>query len=249
MTKSVAIVGFGPSAMYSIIACNELGIYPTVYSYNFNIQPGAFWLKWLPESVAPEFNQFDVTIKSIGTREEYIRKQWGSDYPKNYKSSFPDVEFIEKAYDPSDVMLRVFSEAIFNTVVLTEIYLDSDLITLGSSHDFVFHTFPSYSNLKAFKEDGVIIKVPTVSYDFETPKSMVVYNGLTVTPVVRTSFLYGRKMLELSSTSNIPYIRESTEAKFSSFFDIAPVDELEAVPFLAPNVIPLGRLADRRAHV
>ena len=241
----VAIVGFGPAAMYAIIACNDRGIYPTVMANAVNINPGAFWLKSVPKKFVDGTQQHRIVITKVGERENYIRKQW-NEFPVGYKSSFPDTEFVEYGYDPVVTVPWILSQLKFD-IEDTGKLGDPDLIKLGKKYDFVFHSFPSELARKTL--GNMIVKVPvTIStYDIKQG-NRVIYNGRKGDFVVRVSYLFGKKYTEYSVHNMDSKDLDSKTNRFSQSSNVRWIEDLRpislsiSVPYLAYNIIPIGRL-------
>lgn len=244
--KRIAIVGGGASAAYAILACEEHGIKPDVYIDQLRVQPGAFWLKWLPERLENSFEKIMVMINSGGTREEYIKKQWENP-PKNYKSSFPETQFVEWGYSPQEVLYDIFRSERATFFQLDEPLQDSDLLRLSADYNAVFHTFPSTAMKEKHKE--LLVNTLATVEDGEPIFNSVYYNGIQGTPVVRESFLFGHLFIEFAPTQ-IGYNRaKATGLKIIPFKDLRPTSENPVIEQLSSDIFPLGRLAQFDRHL
>lgn len=100
----VAILGSGPVAAYACAAAVAFGITPVIYGLRPKPlqRSGAFWLHYMPseyfygesdphsKAERPIHNErlpSSVKVKYLGTREEYVSKQWGH-YDKSWSCSF-----------------------------------------------------------------------------------------------------------------------------------------------------------------
>lgn len=237
MNKKVTIVGTGAASMYAVLACNDLGIKPALITNDggLRIQPGAYWLKWLPDSVRKSFESHNIYIDSTGVREVYKSKQWPF-HPDNYISSFPTETHIEKGYDPYIVLSDLFSnKERFSLEVTDHLITDSELMLLGRNCDAVFHSFPS-DKAKKLNEDS-FVKVPIVGRKVLSTTNLVVYDGVSSHDYVRISFLFGNIFEEYPAhVSPKKYVGELFLVN-----DLKPTKHEPFVPTVAENVLPIGR--------
>lgn len=240
MTKRVAIVGYGASAMYAVLACNDKGIIPTVYARTLTIPKGAFWLYSLPVEVGRKFINHKIRIASIGKREVYISKQWNiEDLPKTYKSSFPEKEEIRtNGYDPSTVIPYILSDSKRCRVErINRNFGDQDLQLLSKPYDFVFHSFPSSklrSMFSEYIEKRKVITIPSkdaiTSGYINSLENTVLYDGTYGNIFVRKSFLFDTVYLELGNYECKPLVEH--------ILDSIPNSSLSFFPDIKPNSVP-----------
>lgn len=245
MIKNVVIIGFGSSAMYAIVACNDFGIVPTVLANEINVNPGAFWLKYLPSRLMDGSIQERIVVTKVGDRENYIKKQWG-EIPKGYKSSFPEHEFIEYGYNPQHTIPYVLSKCDFKQKD-SGILKDKDILSLGKKYDLVLHSFPS--ELSKVHLGSMMVKIPVSLSNYNPEQgNRVIYNGREKDFVVRVSYLFGNKYTEYSSHYMDTKDLDSKTNRFSQQSNVVYIDDLKpinmnlSVPILSHNIIPIGRL-------
>lgn len=260
--KRVAIVGGGLSSVYAILACNECGIKPDIFIKDVADPVGAVYFSFLPEPVKKRFKAVNITMSMKGTADCYVRKQW-QEIPPSYYSSFPKEQHIVEGYDPVNVMKRIFASLrSCNRIELDHNMNEADLIGISSSYSYVFHSFASRSVRDAYSK--YVVMFPVViqfagGYQFldesQLPNkynfnNMIIYDGTPESIVVRESFLFGKRYLELSPRND--YSKEELEIIFPRstvrmLYDLDPSVDVSAEDLdklrIAPNIIPIGRAA------
>jgi hypothetical protein len=243
--KRVTIIGGGPSAVYAIVACNDYGIVPTVLSSGINLNPGAMWLHSIPERFAEGSKQERIVVTRVGERENYIKKQWG-EFPRGYKSSFPEYEHVEYGYNPQHTIPYILSKCDFEHFPCGNL-TDKEIITRSKQAELVFHSFPSELGRKHLGYMMAKIPVSVSTYDVKQG-NRVIYNGREKDMVVRVSYLFGKKSTEYSAHYMDSKDLDAKTNKFSKHDNVVYIDDLKptnltyTVPYLAYNIIPIGRL-------
>lgn len=193
----VAILGFGASSIFSIMACNDKGIEPTVVTKEIAKPPaGAFYYHWLPPKysnyVESEFIQYDYK----GTEDIYLRKQWG-DYPVG-SSSFNKYD-LEKGYNPTEVFHEFSLHARFGCS-LRERLSYSDIVNYCHSYNLVICTFP----VSEFTGIPKLVYRPVFSRNVYSFENIIAYNGCSRPKWVRKSTLFGKEHTEYADLSEVP---------------------------------------------
>lgn len=242
----VAIVGSGASSIYALLACNDMGIIPTIIANpnSLRIQPGSYWLKWLPRNVSRKFDAFFVKVSKIGTREGYISKQW-PEHPESYRSSFPDQQSEEFGFNPYEVLPTILLENNRYNFLSSKdkLITDADLADLGAKFDYVFHSFPTE---KCKNENSSILKkIPVKVSKISYPSNWVIYDG-TPSKFTRVSLLFGHKFIEYPHYETS--MQTNREGEVIWVQDIAPTSIAPNMHQIKENVIPIGRFGrmDRR---
>jgi hypothetical protein len=244
----IAIVGGGLSALNAVFACNANGIIPDVFIKDSPISLGAVYLRIIPDYLQERFRKQKIGTSFIGTREAYILKQWG-EVPDGYRSSFPEKNFEEYAYDPKPILEFVFLDRrLMKRINIDEKMQNNDLEYLSKLYDFVFYTFPLKSTLEQIS--SAVRRIPTVLFEgtsIDLPNK-IIYNGDSESFLVRKSIIFGNEVLELSS--RMEFTRRELETLFPNSkilfqMDLAPhVSEIKiSLERIADNVIPIGRYA------
>lgn len=236
----VAIIGSGPSAAFALLACSSFGIVPTMYLKNsVTFQPGAFFIHELPFIPAYEVIRYPVSIMSLGTRQEYIDKQWKNhEIDRFYQSSFPEKDFVQYGYNPNHVIPLIFSMCDHNEVQLESLMIDVEIQSLGKKYDVVFISFLTQALIQANRNN--IIRFPVLSKPSDSLFNFVMYNGIR-SSTVRLSDLWGTRYIELTADANIEEYGSGWEVHHS--IDIVPRTTEFELPSLGNNIIPIGRLA------
>src|SRR3990172_8148399 len=187
--KKIAIVGGGPSALFAIMACADCGIVPDVFYRELRLQPGAFWFHWVPDWIDSVVSSSSIKINSVGTRRDYIEKQWKNP-PESYTSSFPEKTRLEEGYNPKEVSKLIFESHLFNRIPLEENLTDKDLFGLKKRrYDLVFHSFPTSDARNAYND--LFVRFPTITTVHPGNgvfSNSVIYNGFRDSEIVRSSF-------------------------------------------------------------
>ena len=234
--QMVLIVGSGPSAAYAWMAATLAGAHVEVVSEKLPTARGpvgAFFLHWLPAEIACTTYNTEVIVQSIGTAEQYTRKQWGRVVP----SSFPEHKRIEHWWD-SRVLSLIWEQCPVRQAKMSE----QQLRESAASWDWVFHTFPTQATSARRK----LYRFPV----FDGPASdaqdcWIVYNGHAHDDWIRATMAFGRLSMEYPC----PEVMGSPLPRMTGYDlhwlrDIDP-DTLPVEPseWLAPNVLPIGRFA------
>lgn len=230
----IAILGFGASAMFSIMACNSKGIKPIVISKEY-AKPsiGAFYFHWLPadysDLVEPEIIQYQY----MGTEEQYLKKQWG-DF-KVTSSSFNKYD-LEKGYDPAEVF-SVFSLRAKYSCILKQQITYGNIVNYCSIYDLVICTFP----VAEFLGEPKIVKRPVLTKNTGVYENTILYNGCEKPNWVRRSTLFGKVYTEYATFEDVP---EQYRASIKYVPDIHPYSKPKK-QFETPmdNLIFTGRFA------
>jgi hypothetical protein len=237
----VAILGTGPSAAYSAMACEQ---YPEVTSEVISNQappiffPGAFWPRFNP--TAHSLPETRVYVSSVGTAIEYLKKQWGMVDPDWLKeTSFPKQSRFETAYNPYDLFGKFWKT---KDIHLVPALSDNDVKDLAKQYDLIFMTFPTAKSKKALKP--FTVQCPIISYPTDAiTNHYCIYDGESEDSIIRISYLFGYIHTEYS-TEYIPKVELIASGKVSWVSDTipsAPQWDPEDVP--ADNVTLIGRFA------
>lgn len=237
--KRVLILGSGPSAAYSALACLDSKVHFDVLSNRepHTEQSGAFFLHWLPDTFIRKYKieTIQVKIYGIGSSENYSRMQWGIPYP----NSFPLADRLEEWYD-SRTLKKVWKTI---DVHLLDCNLkDQDLLNFGDVYDLVLHSFSS----EAAKQTRSIVPIPCWTKETIGNGYEITYNGGTDFSWVRCTHAWKRLSLEFPPNYDLPGNPEWWTVRLRDIRpDTKPVSKQE---YLAPHIIPIGRFAtwDRR---
>jgi hypothetical protein len=223
MTKKVLIVGAGPSAALAVLAASDCGAEYTVMSNVLPQQrpPGAFFLHWVPPSL--HALPVEVELKPMGNAAVYAFKQWGC----GYGSSFPTSWRTEEWY-PAELLGQVWT----STAVLRSRVSVSDLLAASKDFDWVFHTFP-------LRENAAQPMPVFVEYTSTPTRPVILYNGTKGDKWCRRTMAFGEVHTEY------PVGYDGADRGSSSWqwvLDLPPWTK-PVTDRLAPNVVPLGRIA------
>ena len=247
----IAIIGSGLSSMYAIMACNRYEIKPHLFIRDIKIQPGAFWLKFLPTIWNLKFEQAKtkISISFKGSVEEYIEKNWkDSDLPDFYSSSFPNsLNYFETGFNPEEIYLEFMSKyGMFEGHDLLENLSDLDIATMCEKFDLIFYSFASERcRLLNSKLIGKKLCIKIKSND--RINNWVLYDGDPYSYFVRISNLFGFKYLELKDGSlsadalNQILVMSGVNSTVICFDDLKPSVEINPYPPCS-NAIPIGRM-------
>jgi hypothetical protein len=250
----VAIVGGGLSSMYAILACIDHGITPEVYAGSFDSPSGAVYLRWVPKRMEDVFKSHVIYINGYGTRDVYIQKQWGLDYPETYRSSFPEssVETV-RGYDPSDLFAWISEKERINLNIIDHWMSWSDLDNLAQEYSVVFHSFPCGELKDSLSKYMTPIKIAIKKT--ESSNNSIDYNGKKDSIVVRRSCLFGYEHLELSG--QISFKDDFMRAIFKDY-TIKTINDIHPnilhlrnveIPRKFGKLVPIGRLARMERHL
>jgi hypothetical protein len=232
MMKKVAILGFGPSALYAITACNELGIYPRVLADKPLLSPaGAFYLHSVPKQWEAWMTPYDIHFVYKGSEEIYIRKQWGSiAYPYDLKTSWGKYSE-EIGYKPGDFYNAITQGATFDVQMGRNLILE-DLPDLAKEYDKVFCTIPFHS--KPF------VRIPVITFPAKMHMNTIEYIGTLLPEFVRESSLFGTVYIEFPEKCK-PYV--SATEKLVHVNDISPLAIAGPFDRTEDGVVFIGRNA------
>jgi len=202
--KKIAILGLGPSGMFSVMACNDKGYKPVVISTGSLRSPaGAFYFHWIPPQYARKVPQEVITYSYIGTNQIYLQKQWGDSIQGQVSSSFGKYD-MELGYSPWRTV-QVFQDTAAFDYVAREPLSTEEVFELCKVNDLVVCTFP----LGALMADLFTVPRPvTIQQGSPTAQNLIVYNGTWEEKWVRRSHLFGRIYTEychLEDVAGSPY--------------------------------------------
>ena len=242
---TVAILGLGPSAAYAYRACLDCGVVASLHGDQAILPRGAFWLHWLPQSVAhkvpgQEYQEgaSEIEMMAIGTPEEYVYKQWGPGL--TLQTSFPVETRRETGYEPVRGMRLLWGADEPPDANIGK--LDQDAIRrIARQNDLVIQTFPTLHRLP-----GEPMPITFATVYREAPKyhgrNMVIYLGIPG-PVVRSSFLWSIEAHELVAGAPVqPWLNRGYKVVHKK--DIHPTTKVEVLPTLADNIKYVGRYAE-----
>lgn len=243
---TVALLGLGPSAAYAYRACIDIGITPEVYGMPSPAAVGAFWLHWLPSTVAVvEANgarrgEQNIEMLGIGSSKEYVRKQWGR---ANIPSSFPECPRLERGFEPLAGLRSLWGQEPESFATLAK--LDEATIRgIAGEHDLVIQTFPKWSI--PGEETFRTIEFPIAHRTQFRPGSsnVCLYNG-SKGPIVRSSYLWSQESHELVIGAET---KSWVDAGYTISLrkDISPFTKVVLIEPSAKNIKYLGRYAEQR---
>lgn len=193
VTRTVAILGTGPSAAYAYRACRDMGLEPAVYGKLSDRPHGAFWLHWLPPQLQWRVPYFQVEYRAEGTADGYVLKIWGR---PDISSSFPRERRIEKGWLPDPGLAALWEGAGVTEVLLNE----EDIQRLCGVYDLVIRTFPP--RLPELLREQLHFctlfyrRVTAGRYANIQRVERLTYNGLPGVPWVRSARLAGELSYE-----------------------------------------------------
>lgn len=245
----IAILGAGPVAAFVYRACIDFGMPDVdidVYGMSQTKAPaGAFWFHDVPKYLKSELTAYDILIIPDGTKENYVRKQWGEAVDPE-SSSFPRDPKIAIGYKPDEVLPLLWEGA---SLRVTGEMPDERIRLMSFTGDYtvIFQTFPSEEAKDFYK--SYMVRIPTLSYAMpdDFTRNEVHYIG-DLGDTVRLSFLFGRCHYE--------YVRDHIfEAemlevgKVGSFMDIHPnAPSWDPKRSAGKNVYLIGRYATFQRH-
>lgn len=236
--KTIAILGTGSSALFSIMACNDRGLAPSVFGKQSSFPAGAFYYHWLPAYYERWLPMYPINYTYIGTEEGYIQKQWGN---VKCETSFGKYDF-EKGFNPAEV-LDLFKELGIYELISDRELLTGDIFNLCEEYKAVICTFP-------LAETEITIKPIQRPVTIEIPKNpennRITYCGSYEFPWVRQSILFGKKYTEYAKIEHVP-----DDMHHVKIADIHP-DAVAQFPLIPTNLHFIGRYAEynrkRLAH-
>lgn len=255
--KEIAILGSGPSAAFAYQACLKAGYKPdelfVATARLTEPPPGAFWFHWVPRHIRAI--KFPVILRSVGTEERYLSKQWRR-YLNGVPSSFPETEQRMSGYPVSRFVWRQMWEGA--NILPGFTFTDQTVQELAQDFERVIQTFPSKAAIHAHRDHTVLY--PTVVYEVahewpewekflrlfaaevtHSPQGVYcLYNGSVHEDWVRATYNLGRVMVEYPWDTPLDTL--PTEGTVLNR-DIVPwAGELDPMP-PAGNVLMVGRYA------
>jgi len=196
----VAILGFGPSALFSILACNDFGISPTVMAYGFEAPPvvGCFFYHWTPTWIEEMVGASRISVMTYGNEKTYIKKQWGD--TEGITSSFNKYTGAVIGYNPHAVNQVIMEIAHFEKVQIFKsggFYL-SDVC---NKYDYVIQTFPTK---ESYYTRPPLVYIPVSIQSSNEPSNFIVYSGIEGDRWVRMSNLFGKRFTEYPPNFIVP---------------------------------------------
>ena len=237
-SPNVLILGSGASAGYAYRACRDAGILPRVMSSEMPDRTrGAFWLRWLPDSVRSEVPKWKIVIEAVGTQEVYLKKQWGERYEPGMDSSFPSRATALQVYNPTLGSKALWEDA---QIEFCDLLTDEDILELARGYDLVIQTFsPSFAY--TYKPSLGVVWVTSIPVYYNSSDSVgsCIYDGTLTTPWIRRTEAWGEFNLEFGSEDEARAKRFPLDNLKSSgqlaYTDIG----IRSYPNLAPGTTPL----------
>lgn len=240
MPTKIAIVGFGPTAIFAARAAYDLGCKVEIFTDKARpMPPGATWLHWVPEDIAQEFASTPIYVVGKGTSAEYTKRQWGFECP----SSFPTKAVWEHGYDPQKVLDSLLPVEC-NVNLMGYAMSDADVQDLAKSYDLVFQTFPTKESKE--QQPALMSFVAAAKLGTDDPsQNWVVYNGTKEGLVVREASIFGNHFLEFPKNISMEEIKKShplsSDYKMVELRDLHP--HTKPWDFKHPKIKLLGRWA------
>ena len=244
---TVAICGMGISGAFIARACKDYATYAgveiditVIADTKGSIPSAAFWLRKVPDSVANGFYAQNITISSWGSREEYIRKQWGEQI-EGYTSSFPNEVKVEKGFfavNPIDVLLAGIKLSWLSVKVTQNI-----LAATARSTDLVFVTFPTADSIEERRK--FLLMYPVVSNPIvnQFAQNELIYVGVPGR-MVRITKLRNYFAVEYTHDHKVNMDNISDNNVVSYVQDMHPLTpEITFNELPWDNVFPVGRFA------
>ena len=236
--------------MLTAAVCNEQGFTPTVMVLRRSDPVGAFWLRDIPLIFhRKKFDSSKIFVHTIGTSENYMKKQWGDDY-KNHESSFPVRGYPTVGYDPRILSLNHAKKILkFHHKPIECSLTDQDLLLLARPNTIVFYTFPSDKSFFKYSIDVPLLSklkiasIPSDDYDYR-----VTYDGTPDSILSRHSNLFGTMSFELRKFPEVTTHNGEVKIygewmRYREIYEISPeAGNLDPLP-PGERVIPVGRLA------
>jgi hypothetical protein len=227
--KKVAILGFGPSALFATIACNERDIVPDIFSTERAINvAGAFYLHMVPAYCDDwSLKKYEIRYAYEGIEQKYLQKQWGNPFGESSWGKHK----IELGYNPREVSAKFYERCryseIFNPIDLKTIQI------LANKYDIIFCSIVVHN--RTFKIIPISVepsKVATIN--------TIIYDGYS-SDVVRISHLFGFTYTEYVDNSYVS--AHIQEAPIFHVRDIPPQAERGFTLSVPDNVFFIGRNA------
>lgn len=249
----ICILGTGLAGAFAFQACKDAGIKADVYSKTEigSAPPGAVWFHWLPSSI--QAKPIKVVYTSIGFKEEYISKQWGT-YRAGQTSSFPRTTRIESGFEIAPNLPKLWEGA---EITLVDSFSDVEVGKLAKQYDLVVQTFPTDFSVRALGKYRVRIPILTtpISVKFEhihlhytklgdvsDAQIITVYNGVDIDKWVRRTYMQDSVHTEFPSHFKTDNWAVFPDEKVGFYMDLHP----DTPPYfnqIAPKIILVGRFA------
>jgi hypothetical protein len=236
MPSKVAIMGFGPSAIYAIMACNSADVIPDVIANGPTISAaGAFYYHWLPNGARDAVGTTErIHYKYAGTAAEYVRKQWGD---STLASSFGKYEDIVLGFSPAKVFDAVCKVHTFKPILHKGVKISDEVVLFSCiNYDIVLCTFA----LKELREINrhIFMRRPVTIEDCSESDNIIEYNGLVGDTWCRRSQLFGKLYTEYIKFTDIP-----SGTTITTVPDLDPRIPAISMPNLPDNLFFVGRHA------
>lgn len=191
----VAVLGSGAASAYAVRAALDCGADVTVHAFADKPgggPPGAFYLHWLPPSVANKTRQHDIFIHGTGMEIGYRTKQWGDFASQVSSSSFPTDSYLELGYDP--IAINVLAAGA-KRVIIDKPLTDREVDWLRNDYDIIFQTFPTQASLST-QPPYLKYYIVLSGIGADPDQNYIEYDGTHTVPWVRLSQLWGKRYLE-----------------------------------------------------
>jgi hypothetical protein len=234
----VAILGTGPGAMFSIMACNDLGIEPyTADMSKVKAPAGAFYYHWIPERYRSLCKVYPIQYKYLGDEAGYIHKQWGDWISTG--SSFGGYK-LHEGFSPAEVHRAFLADAEYIPQDFPKDILDNYVLRVCRDYDIVFCTF-MLDRVK--KLVNPIFRPVETEFISDASPNKITYNGSSDTKWIRQSALFGMLYTEYPRFVDLP----GKPGKLSTIMDLHPSARFPKLE-LPRNLHMVGRFAqvDRR---
>jgi len=223
--RKVAILGFGPTAVFVARAAFDAGCEVTIFGKDdkMGTPPGAFWLHWVPDTIQAPLEPEKIIIHSSGKEEWYTQRQWMHAAPKfvwgELSSSFPEAPVAEFGYSPAATLSTILPPY---KMQYTTSMLDREAIQqIAPQFDATFQTFPEKAHfeyqpqLLPFVAAAAPVSMLGPVYNEDNMGNRVYYNG---TPqmedvLVREAILFGMHYLEFGKGCSIDYVHQPLRAE------------------------------------
>lgn len=250
----IAILGGGLAAAYANCAIMEYRRKYQAVHLNWEILTdklsppprGALYLRWIPEEYRNQVSKISVNTYHNGTREEYVRKQWGDILINDNSSSFAE-DKTEEGYDPQEAFKLMIGGC---PTIFGRSLLDDSLEKIGIDYDFLLLTFPTEKAKAFYMNNKYMVRVPTVTYETEGNNyNFIMYNGEPGF-IVRVSKLWGIMTIEYTPDHIVNMDNVGEGGMIGGFMDIHPsAPEISRSYIPVSNMFPIGRYATFKRHL
>jgi hypothetical protein len=232
--KKVAILGFGPSSLFAIVACNEMDIIPVVITDRPATCPvGAFYYHKIPPSFEPMVRKDEIKFTYIGNEAAYLQKQWGDPFVYSSWGRYN----LEYGYNPQDFYTAVSRECTF-ILETDNIIVPESLPELSRIYSKIFCSVVMHTRHFA--------SIPVSMEITQGSENKIEYNGNAEDLAVRTSDLFGIRYVEY------PPNRDIQGGILTYIKDISPLSKPGINIDIPANITMIGRNAmfrrDELAH-